>query len=422
MRFFDRLGQLVDRRWREHNLELAAFPRIAAGALEELPPARGASYDDVVEELFFGAERSQRDDGSFGQPPIVVYDSPRFYIEVLCWLDGTTSIHDHAFAGAFQVMAGSSIHSVYRFQGRRALHDDLVLGDLLLERAELLRAGDTRAIVPGPSLIHSLFHLDRPSVSVVVRTWGEQSQRDYLKPSVSLRAGMPAALKSIAERRRAALHSKASTDTPGYERLAVRIAAESDVLTLYDTLEDFCLRELRSSGTLDAAHGHPFLVAARERLGGDALAELLACIEESRWTADLLEQRATVQAAEHRAFLAMLLNLPDRGRILALAGAYASADGASTVDRWLRELTHSEGPGSARLLELQLERANLPGGVTVSALLLETLGQAARGATGAALVRQVATALRLEDAEVAADVLALEPALRQSSLRGLLTP
>jgi hypothetical protein len=35
-------------------------------------------------------------------------------IEALFWVDGTTSIHQHSFSGAFQVLAGKSIHSRYR--------------------------------------------------------------------------------------------------------------------------------------------------------------------------------------------------------------------------------------------------------------------------------------------------------------------
>src|ERR1019366_9823901 len=35
---------------------------------------------------------------------------------------------------------------------------------------EWLTRGDVRPILPGSGLVHALFHLDRPSVSVVVRT------------------------------------------------------------------------------------------------------------------------------------------------------------------------------------------------------------------------------------------------------------
>ncbi|MFN2514442.1 MAG: hypothetical protein ABR568_23900, partial [Pyrinomonadaceae bacterium] len=47
-------------------------------------------------------------EGRFGNPPITLFAGPRFHIDVYYWLDGTTSIHQHSFTGAFQVLLGSS--------------------------------------------------------------------------------------------------------------------------------------------------------------------------------------------------------------------------------------------------------------------------------------------------------------------------
>ncbi len=109
-------------------------------------------------------------DASFGQPPVTVFHCERFYIDVLFWVDGTTILHQHAFCGAFHVMAGRSVHSTFTFTPRHRYCQQLLSGRLDVLAVELLTKGDVRAIRAGGDFVHSLFHCDRPSVSVVVRT------------------------------------------------------------------------------------------------------------------------------------------------------------------------------------------------------------------------------------------------------------
>ena len=116
-------------------------------------------------------------DSKFGQPAITVFRCEAFYIDVLFWVDGTTAIHQHRFSGAFHVMGGSSLQSRYRFTPKCAYSERLLYGTLDLLDVELLVKGDVRPIRAGAELVHALFHLDRPSVSVVVRTAGDELSR-----------------------------------------------------------------------------------------------------------------------------------------------------------------------------------------------------------------------------------------------------
>ena len=116
MEFFSCMGAHVERLWRAQNFDERAFPYIATTVLADSDPARHVTYTEVIDELLFKNNAPpQSADLSFGQPPITIYSHPRFYIEVLCWMDATTSIHQHAFSGAFHVMAGSSMHTRYTF-------------------------------------------------------------------------------------------------------------------------------------------------------------------------------------------------------------------------------------------------------------------------------------------------------------------
>ena len=113
--FFAELGQTVLARWKKADFSLAAFPALACKALAEKPPAKHVELSALISEfLLYDAQPYQTQSG-FGQPELVVFDDPRFYIQILFWLDGTTDIHQHMFSGAFHVMAGSSIHSTFAF-------------------------------------------------------------------------------------------------------------------------------------------------------------------------------------------------------------------------------------------------------------------------------------------------------------------
>ena len=89
-------------------------------------------------------------------------------------MDATASIHQHAFSGAFRVVTGSSLHSEYEFVEQARVSQLLLLGEVRTQRLEALTRGDVRRITSGRAgLVHSLFHLDQPSVTLVIRTYGE---------------------------------------------------------------------------------------------------------------------------------------------------------------------------------------------------------------------------------------------------------
>src|SRR5277367_6781571 len=111
MEFFNRLGKRVDDYWRAEGRDEEALPRAAMRALTDLPPAEHVTPDDIMTWVFQIQGTSfpgqSNINASFGQPPITLFRSERFYIEALFWIDGTTAIHQHAFTGVFYVLAGS---------------------------------------------------------------------------------------------------------------------------------------------------------------------------------------------------------------------------------------------------------------------------------------------------------------------------
>src|SRR5580765_6390099 len=185
---FKELGDTVLKRWKRENFSLAKFPEIARDALDARPPAKKADLAGLMRDFLLNDEQPAQTDSPFGEPELVVYSHPRFYIQLLFWMDGTTEIHQHEFSGAFHVMHGSSIHAHYTFENPRPVTPYLRVGNLRMKKMELLETGQTVPIGSGQQNIHSLFHLDSPSVTVVVRTQhdpGTGPQFNYLPPHIA---------------------------------------------------------------------------------------------------------------------------------------------------------------------------------------------------------------------------------------------
>src|SRR4051812_23130045 len=104
--FFKDLGDTVLERWKRENFSLAKFPEIARSVLDQRAPAAHVDLPALVRDFLLRDDQPLQTDSEFGEPELVAYTHPRFYIQLLFWMDGTTAIHQHEFSGAFHVMHG----------------------------------------------------------------------------------------------------------------------------------------------------------------------------------------------------------------------------------------------------------------------------------------------------------------------------
>ncbi|MBI4469762.1 MAG: hypothetical protein HY650_10635 [Acidobacteria bacterium] len=354
MQFFQDLGSLLERRWREQNYSETVFPTIAATALEECAPHEHVDPWDIIHWLNTTTQLpTQRDvEGRFGSPPLTLYDGPRFRIDTYYWLDGTTSIHQHGFCGAFNVLLGSSILSTYSFQLRRELGAHFSIGSIGIENVELLQKGDRRKILPGSQYIHSLFHLDRPSATVVIRTHQSPCvlpQYDYHKPYFALdpyyrEAGMIKRVQSAS--------LLLQMRHPNTSELISEALSCSDFQTAFAILE--LAHAMLTNQPLERSFGlstgkdtfASLLEVARVR-HGELVDLILPVIEEAQRQRNIVQRRSQITNNEHRFFLALLLNVPDRHRILDLVNQrFPDQDPVTTVVEWVEELANTRMIGS----------------------------------------------------------------------------
>lgn len=344
---FRRLGDALGVAWAQANYDELAFPALAVEALAAAHLHVGFSPSEFLQGLLLRDTAIPQSDGSFGEPPIVPYRGRGFFIEVLYWLDATTDIHSHGFSGAFQVLHGASIHATYGFSEKTRVRSTLRVGHVAFRGVEHLRQGDVRPILAGDRFIHALFHLARPSVSVVVRTTREQDhlpQLNYLPPFI---AWDPLEEDRLRDRRAQALTVLLETDRPAMQAALEALARDADLATLFHAL-----RHLTKHIVEPAELAH-YTSIARER-HGELADQLLASLLEDLRQRHITARRANVQDPHLRWLLALLLNVPTRRDLLRLVGEAGYPDAIAVVIDGLRALARSHGPSTTTLLDLQV--------------------------------------------------------------------
>ncbi len=353
MQVFEELGKQVETLWRDKNYNEELFPSVAAHALRDFGlPEKVTAWETVIWALGEINLPEQRDlPGRFGDPPITLYNSPRFHIDIYFWLEGTTSIHQHAFCGAFQVIHGSSIHSSYDFETKEVINVFTELGEMELDHCELLKVGDVRKILPGRDFIHSLFHLDQPSATIVVRTHRSPlhlPQFDYRKPFLAIdpffsEPNLTKKMQAITMMLRAK-HADA-------DKLLLEMLEIADFQTTF-TILGSTRGLLRSHGIQQLFNVEQTedrfekaVEVARKRHG--ALADtILTIFDKQDKLFEITNRRNYITEPEHRFFMALLMNVEGKERIFSLIKErFPEDDPIDKVLDWTTQLAQTKVMG-----------------------------------------------------------------------------
>lgn len=353
MELFQTLGHEIETLWLETNYNEEELPAIASAALKKADLPSKLSAWDVVEWSLKQRELPlQRDlPGNFGDPPITIFSGPRFHIDLYFWFEGTTAIHQHGFCGAFQVLLGSSIHSWYEFDTREVVNTFAEIGEMSLKVCELLEVGAVQEIWAGKRYIHSLFHLEMPSATVVVRT--DRSplhlpQFSYEKPNLAIDPffEQPTTTKKL-QILAAAFRAK----HPDADRFATEMLEASDLQTSFVILSR--LRHLAAASQLEQmfkiegteSRFQKFLNVVKQRHGEKG--EVFLPIFDRLDTIDeIVKRRNFVTNPEHRFFLALLMNVDGRAGVFSLVKQRCpDADPVEKILDWVFDLAETRVVG-----------------------------------------------------------------------------
>jgi hypothetical protein len=336
--YFKSLGERLEREWRAKSYDEEVFPELALAALEKDPPADNVGVADIVDWIF-GPHQAFRQPGGhelFGQPPIQLFQAPRFYIEGLFWLSATTDIHQHAFSGAFAVLAGSSVHSHWRFACERSINSRLLCGRLERVSTAILRPGAVQPIHSGNQLIHQLFHLELPSVTIVVRTLADRHrlpQYNYLQPGLAVD---PEDQEPTRTRRTLLLDGMARGQIAGLRQYARRLIEDGDLETLYHAFSVLTRRKV-DRDLLEELYS-----LARER-HGDLIDLFRQVCEWERRTRIVVALRSKITDPGARFLLALLMLLPDRDAIFeTIELQFPETEPLAAIEGWLAAMASKE--------------------------------------------------------------------------------
>ena len=330
--YFKKLGRTVLERWRQQNFSLEVFPELARIAIDEAPPSENVDIEEMIYEFLANDEQPFQSESGFGQPELVAFNDTRFYIQILFWMEGTTEIHQHEFSGAFHVMQGSSVHSEFDFVGARSVTPHIRIGDLRMKQIDLLETGRTIPITSGRECIHSLFHLDTPSVTVVIRTHhdpGTGPQYNYLPPHIAIN---PLHADALTTRRKQLLDVLETLDHASYAKIVSEMVESLDFERGFNILR----HAMAHLQVLD--EWEPVLAIFQKRHGelakgvSDTLAE---CLRRETIT----QMRYHIENPDHRFFLALLMNVQNRTDIHALiTERFPDQPPIETILGWAEEL------------------------------------------------------------------------------------
>ncbi len=349
MELFNKLGAEIEQLWRDKNYDESLFPDIAAKSLKEANlPVKISAWDVIDWTLHETTLPVQQDiNSNFGEPPITLYNSPRFHIDVYFWLEGTTQIHQHAFCGAFQVLHGSSLHSWYEFERSESINTFTEIGDINLKLCELLSVGDVQPIWAGRKYIHGLFHLEQPSATIVVRTLKSPMylpQYAYHKPFLAVDPFFeePNTIKKI-QSITALIRSK----HPETDKFISDLLETSDFQTSFLILAN--VRRFLQSNDVDRLFNlstaqtrfDAFLEIVKNKHGERA--NIFAKVFAHHATVDeIVRRRAVITDPEHRFFFALLMNVEGKDRIFSLIKQrFPDSDPLDKILDWTIDLANT---------------------------------------------------------------------------------
>jgi hypothetical protein len=407
MEFFTRLGTQIDDAWKQADYDEASFSEIAARGLEAMRPSDHVTMMDIIHWVHSTRTlvRETGYDGNFGQPPIVVFRAPHFFIEVLFWADATTAIHQHRFSGAFHVLSGSSIHTEYAFEESRRYNDRLLLGDLTTKSVEYLEKGSVRPIRPGAGMIHALFHLDNPSISVVVRNGTSAvsgPQHAYLSSGIAFDSAYSNEALYLRTR---TLEILARSAHPEWKQLATAAVRDADSLGAF-----FFLRSL--VGLLRSKEEYDAFLDDILPAHAELISHARSFHEADTRERNIIMRRGAIREKEHRLFLALLLNVSSRTEFLRLVEVvYPGESPVERVVGWTEQLSKETA-----LDPLSGERESLIG-LRLDETSLVVFRHLLNGATNDDVLRLLREEFDESDLEQQReDVLALCEAFRHSLL------
>lgn len=159
----------IEAAWQKLNFDSSEFYKVAEEHTHDLDLTELGSTLTQLELLDITEVRKNVYNSTFSDNHIQIYDSGRFYVEILNWWNMDVNVHDHDFTGVQFQLKGESLDIEYAFDTLDTFAG-LSTGKLRVKNSTRWLKGSYNIIKHGNQAIHSVGHLSFPSVSLIIRT------------------------------------------------------------------------------------------------------------------------------------------------------------------------------------------------------------------------------------------------------------
>lgn len=339
MQPFSELGDRIAHVWNRHRHDPDVLPDIASAELERVDLSRSVDYRSILTWVSSTdtMPHQMNIEATFGEPPVTLYWHPHFYIEALFWSTSTTAVHGHGFSGAFQVLAGTSVQSLFEFEAAGPTRGACLIGKLRQTQALLLKPGTTQRILSGDRFIHSVFHLGYPSVTIVVRTHnrGGPRQYSYYRPGVALSYGYEETFDELTNRLLQVARLQAILHSEDLQATVARIGKTCDLAACFRLLQIVQPILYGQKRGDDAAA----VIATLITTAGFKAAQLAQALTLETQLAKLWRARSEISDDELRLFLALLLTQQGRAFVVGTVAEYTKLPNVGArIAEWISQL------------------------------------------------------------------------------------
>lgn len=177
------LTEKIEKRWLKENYSSDVFSDVVWELTHDTDLSPLADIRNQLELLDHGPVRGIQVQSTFSDFYFQIYNNGRFLIEVLNWWGGQVNAHDHDFSGVQFQLKGDAMNVIHDFETRQQC-GAVRFGKLSARRSQHWKEGGRTKVFHGDIELHSVFHLGRPTTSLLIRTvptkrYGAQS--NYFK-------------------------------------------------------------------------------------------------------------------------------------------------------------------------------------------------------------------------------------------------
>lgn len=167
----EELADVVESKWEKQQFELEAFPQLCEELLRSFTPINVPDVPTIISDLSAVKLPTQTfPNNEFSELPLSLVRRKNFIIDIYFWIESDTNIHDHNFCGAFKVIKGNSYQVDYTFEAGKQLGEGFEEGVMTIKNHRALSTNDVQRIEPWDSFIHHVFHIEKPTITLCIRT------------------------------------------------------------------------------------------------------------------------------------------------------------------------------------------------------------------------------------------------------------